>query len=273
MIIEAGPGADPYSGEVAARLREAAARRSQFRTRHLREDGSPRWTNRLALESSPYLLQHAHNPVDWRPWGEEAFAAARALDRPVFLSIGYATCHWCHVMEEESFEDPDMARILNERYLPVKVDREERPDVDAIYMQAVQMLTQHGGWPMSVFLTPEGQPFFAGTYFPPRDGERGARIGFRTILLELDRLWREERPRASQSAAQIAQAVQQSLAADAPVGLPEAHVLHGAMSYYAQVFDAQEGGVRRAPKFPSSMNVRFLLRYWKRTGDEQAPGK
>jgi uncharacterized protein YyaL (SSP411 family) len=270
VTIEPGPGAQTFSDEVAARLREAVARRREFRTRHLREDGSPRWTNRLALESSPYLLQHAHNPVDWRPWGDEAFAAARALDRPLFLSVGYATCHWCHVMEEESFEDADIARILNERFIPVKVDREERPDVDAIYMQAVQMLTQQGGWPMSVFLTADGKPFFAGTYFPARDGERGARAGFGTILLELDRVWREERQRATQSAGQIAQAVQQSLAADAPVGLPELHVLHGAMSYYSQVFDPREGGVRRAPKFPSSMNVRFLLRYWKRSGDEQA---
>ncbi|HZR07509.1 MAG TPA: thioredoxin domain-containing protein [Myxococcales bacterium] len=270
MIIEPGPGAQPFPQDVAARLREAVARRKEFRTHHLREDGSPRWTNRLALESSPYLLQHAHNPVDWRPWGDDAFAAARALDRPVFLSIGYATCHWCHVMEEESFEAPDIAQILNERFVAVKVDREERPDVDAIYMQAVQMLTQHGGWPMSVFLTADAKPFFAGTYFPARDGDRGARAGFRTILLEIDRVWREERQRATQSAGQIAQAVQQSLAADAPTGLPAIDVLHGAMTYYAQVFDPQQGGVRRAPKFPSSMNVRFLLRYWKRTGDEQA---
>ena len=270
MNIEPGPGARAFSDELAARLREAVSRRKEFRTHHLREDGTPRWTNRLALESSPYLLQHAHNPVDWRPWGDEAFAEARALDRPVFLSIGYATCHWCHVMEEESFEAEDIARVLNERFVPVKVDREERPDVDAIYMQAVQMLTQQGGWPMSVFLTPDRKPFFAGTYFPARDGQRGARVGFATLLLELDRVWREERTRATHSAEQIAQAVQHSLAADASTGLPELNVLHGAMSYYAQVFDAHEGGVRRAPKFPSSMNVRFLLRYSKRTGDEQA---
>src|SRR5437867_1006903 len=268
--IEPGPGARAFSDELAARLSGAVAKRSQFRTRHLRADGTPQWTNRLALETSPYLLQHAHNPVDWRPWGDEAFAEARGLDRPVFLSIGYATCHWCHVMEEESFESPDVARILNERFVPVKVDREERPDVDAIYMQAVQMLTQHGGWPMSVFLTPDRKPFFAGTYFPARDGERGARFGFATIVQEVDRVWHEERARATRSAEQIAEAVQQSLAADASTGLPEVHVLHGAMSYYAQVFDPREGGVRRSPKFPSSMNVRFLLRYWKRTGDEQA---
>src|SRR5213082_2992270 len=270
MIIEPGPGAQPFPAELISQLSSAVQQRREFRTRHLREDRTPKWTNRLALETSPYLLQHAHNPVDWRPWGDDAFAASRFLDRPIFLSVGYATCHWCHVMEEESFESPEIAQVLNERFVPVKVDREERPDVDAIYMQAVQMLTQHGGWPMSVFLTPDRKPFFAGTYFPARDGERGARFGFASILHELDRVWREERARAAHSAEQIAEAVRQSLAADASTGLPEVHVLHGAMSYYAQVFDPREGGVRRAPKFPSSMNVRFLLRYWKRTGDEQA---
>jgi uncharacterized protein YyaL (SSP411 family) len=270
FIVEPGPGAQLFSPELAARLAEAAGARKEFRTHHLREGGTPRWTNRLALETSPYLLQHAHNPVDWHAWGPEAFEKARALDRPVFLSVGYSTCHWCHVMEEESFEAPDIAQILNEHFVAVKVDREERPDVDAIYMQAVQMLTRQGGWPMSVFLTPEGKPFFGGTYFPARDGERGARIGFRSILLELARVYREERSRAVESAEQIATAVQQSLAADSPTGLPGLQVLHGAMSYYAEVFDAREGGTRRAPKFPSSMNVRFLLRYWKRTGDEEA---
>jgi len=270
VTIEPGPGAQAFPSELEARLGVAVASRKEFRTQHLREDGTARFTNRLALETSPYLLQHAHNPVDWRPWGDDAFAAARALDRPIFLSVGYATCHWCHVMEEESFESPEIARVLNERFVPVKVDREERPDVDAIYMQAVQMLTQQGGWPMSVFLTPEGKPFFAGTYFPARDGQRGARFGFLTILQELDRVWREERTRASGSADQIAESVRQSLAADAPAGVPGLHALHAAISYYAQVFDPREGGVRRAPKFPSSFNVRFLLRYWKRTGDEQA---
>src|SRR5438067_7499729 len=135
----------------------------------------PMHTNRLSQEKSPYLLQHAHNPVDWRPWGAEAFETARALDRPIFLSVGYATCHWCHVMEEESFESPDIAQLLNERFVPVKVDREERPDVDAVYMQAVQMTSGHGGWPMWVFLTPVGKQFFVGAYLPPRDGVRGCR--------------------------------------------------------------------------------------------------
>jgi uncharacterized protein YyaL (SSP411 family) len=173
--IEPGPGAQPFSEEITAALSRAVSSRSQFRTKHLRPDGSPRFTNRLALESSPYLLQHAHNPVDWRPWGEEAFAFAKAQDKPLFLSVGYATCHWCHVMEEESFESEEIARILNERYVPVKVDREERPDIDAVYMQAVQMLTQHGGWPMTVVMTPDARPFFGGTYFPTEDGQRGAR--------------------------------------------------------------------------------------------------
>ncbi len=270
MQIEPGPGAQAFAAELSAQLERAVSQRQAFRTRHLRDDGTPRFTNRLALETSPYLLQHAHNPVNWRPWGDEAFAEARARGLPVFLSVGYATCHWCHVMEEESFEEPAIAQLLNEQFVPVKVDREERPDVDAIYMQAVQMLTQHGGWPMSVFLTPEGKPFFGGTYFPAQDGQRGARFGFRSVLLELSRIYREERGRAEKSAEEIAQAVRQALAPDSPTGLPDAAVLDNALVYYAQVFDPLEGGVRRAPKFPSSLNVRFLLRCWKRTGDAQA---
>jgi len=186
MEIEPGPGASPFSDDLKARLRAAVEKRGEPpRTRHLRPGGAPLYTNRLALEASPYLLQHAHNPVDWRPWGDEAFAEAKAKDKPVFLSVGYSTCHWCHVMEEESFEDLEIAELLNRLYVPIKVDREERPDVDSIYMQAVQLLTQHGGWPMSVFLAPDRKPFYGGTYFPPRDGMRGARVGFGTILKEL----------------------------------------------------------------------------------------
>ncbi|HXN55609.1 MAG TPA: thioredoxin domain-containing protein, partial [Myxococcales bacterium] len=169
---ETPPGAQPYPPELSDRLRAAAAARGGApRTRHLR-DGQARFVNRLALETSPYLLQHAHNPVDWRPWGDEAFETARREDKPIFLSIGYSTCHWCHVMEEESFEDLEIAELMNERFVCIKVDREERPDVDSVYMQAVQLLTQHGGWPMSVFLTHARQPFYAGTYFPARDGQR-----------------------------------------------------------------------------------------------------
>ena len=271
MPLEAPPGAPPRSAELAQRLAEASARRRESpRTRHVAGGGEARFVNRLALESSPYLLQHAHNPVDWRPWGDEAFAEARARDVPVFLSIGYSTCHWCHVMEEESFEDLEIAETLNRLFVPVKVDREERPDVDSVYMQAVQLLTQHGGWPMSVFLTPDRKPFYGGTYFPPRDGVRGARVGFLTLLGELHRVYTEERGRASEAAEQMARAVKESLSADRPTSAPGLHVLHGAMSYFAEVFDPAEGGVRRAPKFPSSLHTRFLLRYARRTGDEQA---
>ena len=159
----------------------AASDAAELRTRHLDAEGKPKYTNRLALSASPYLQQHAHNPVNWYPWGDEAFAAAKALGRPVFLSIGYSTCHWCHVMEEESFEDEEIARVLNENFVAIKVDREERPDVDAIYMSAVQALTGGGGWPLNVFLTPERKPFYGGTYYPARDarspspgGEQGA---------------------------------------------------------------------------------------------------
>ena len=142
-------------------------------------------TNRLVSETSPYLLQHAHNPVDWYPWSEEAFELARQRHVPIFLSIGYSTCYWCHVMERESFEDEEIAAYINRHYIPIKVDREERPDLDDVYMRAVQMLTGRGGWPMTVLLTPEKRPFFGGTYFPPRDGARGARRGFLTILKEM----------------------------------------------------------------------------------------
>src|SRR5438105_5841513 len=271
MTPESPPGAPPRPADLTPRLAESAARRQgPARTRHVLPDGTPRFVNRLALESSPYLLQHAHNPVDWRPWGDEAFAEARARDVPVFLSVGYSTCHWCHVMEEESFEDLEIAEVLNQLFIPVKVDREERPDVDSVYMQAVQLLTQQGGWPMSVFLTPERKPFYGGTYFPPRDGVRGARVGFLTLLQELHRVYAQERGRAADAADQISRAVKESLAADRPSNAPGLHVLHGATSYFAEVFDPAEGGVRRAPKFPSSLHSRFLLRYAHRTGDEQA---
>src|SRR6202142_4297803 len=153
----------------------------------LRSSVTDPFTNRLINEKSPYLQQHAHNPVDWFPWGEEAFQRARELDRPIFLSIGYSACHWCHVMERESFEDPAIGAYLNEHFVPIKVDREERPDLDQIYMTAVQILTQHGGWPMSVWLTPDLKPFYGGTYFPPTS--RWGRPGFVDILGEISKLW------------------------------------------------------------------------------------
>src|SRR6266542_6748605 len=188
------PGAIPYDDALVRKLEAAWAARpagERPRTRHLNPDGSPEYTNRLYLETSPYLRQHAHNPVNWDSWGDEAFDTARKLHRPVLLSAGYSTCHWCHVMEEESFEDEEIARYLNENYVAIKVDREERPDVDAIYMNAVQMLTGSGGWPMSVWLTPAREPFFGGTYFPPHGGVRGFRVGFLDVLRELAERYRQ----------------------------------------------------------------------------------
>src|ERR1022692_1547151 len=171
------PEAPPIDPALGDRLAAAPAA-----TRATLDGDAPKYTNRLILESSPYLLQHAHNPVDWRPWGDEVFEEAHRLERPVFLSIGYATCHWCHVMEAESFEDEEIAAFMNSHYLCIKVDREERPDIDAVYMSAVQALTGSGGWPMSVWLTPAREPFFGGTYFPPREGARGARHGCLELL-------------------------------------------------------------------------------------------
>ena len=247
--------------------------RRATRTAHRRPDGSPEYTNRLLLETSPYLQQHAHNPVNWYAWGDDAFAAARRLDRPVLVSIGYSTCHWCHVMEEESFEDLEIARVMNELYIPVKVDREVRPDVDAIYMQAVQMLSGgRGGWPLNVWLTPDRRPFFGGTYFPPRDGERGARTGFLTLLGQLRQVYDDQPDRVTEVATRIVGALQAGLGGNAsPAGdLPDASTLRRAVAFYATQFDDVEGGLNRAPKFPSSLPVRLLLRAWRRTGDEQA---
>src|ERR671927_1059237 len=166
-------------------------------------------TNRLAGESSPYLLQHANNPVDWYPWGDEALQKARAEDKPILLSIGYSACHWCHVMEHESFEDPSIAELMNRWFVSIKVDREERPDLDAIYMQAVQALTQQGGWPMTVFLTPEGAPFWGGTYFPPED--RQGMPGFKRVLMAMADVWRSRRAEVTAQSDQLRAQLQGAL--------------------------------------------------------------
>jgi uncharacterized protein YyaL (SSP411 family) len=275
MVATNHPGGPQMSETLVTELAAALAARGptyQPRTRH-REGNHPRFTNRLILETSPYLLQHAHNPVNWYPWGEEAFADAQRLGRPVFLSIGYSTCHWCHVMEEESFEDEEIAALLNEQYICIKVDREERPDVDAVYMSAVQNLTGSGGWPMSVFLTADREPFFAGTYFPPRDGARGAKHGFLTILRELHRTFTENPDRVRQAAAALVERVKQDMGGagggggQSTVASPEA--ITAAISYYKRSFDPVHGGLRRAPKFPSNLPVRLLLRYHRRTGDAE----
>jgi len=223
--------------------------------------------NRLANETSPYLLQHAHNPVDWYPWGEEAFARARAEDKPILLSVGYSACHWCHVMERESFEDPDIARLMNEHFINIKVDREERPDVDAIYMSAVQAITGSGGWPMTVFLTPDGRPFWGGTYFPPED--RPGIPGFRRVLTAMARAYREQRDQVVEQAERITEYLRATRELRAPGALtPE--LLDQAAHGLAQQFDPQNGGFGGAPKFPPAMALDFLLRYWRRTGEEGA---
>ncbi len=225
--------------------------------------------NRLAREKSPYLLQHRYNPVDWYPWGEEAFARARAEDKPIFLSIGYSTCHWCHVMERESFEDPEVARFLNEHFVSIKVDREERPDVDQIYMTFVQATTGSGGWPLSVFLTPDLKPFFGGTYFPPRGG-RG-RPGFLDLLHYLQRLWKYRRAEVLESAAdvhrQLAGFVHRRLS---PEDLPGPETLARAAEQLKADYDPRHGGFGGAPKFPRPCHPEFLLRWARRSGDSQA---
>jgi uncharacterized protein YyaL (SSP411 family) len=271
-IVGVLPGASAYTDDLASKLNQAWGRRDpdyKPRTRHLNENGTPKFTNRLFLEGSLYLLQHAHNPMNWYPWGDEAFAEAKRLGRPVLLSVGYSTCHWCHVMEEESFDDIEIARFINENYVAIKVDREERPDVDAIYMSAVQAMGKHGGWPMTAWLTPDRKPFYAGTYFPARDGDRGAEKGFLTILRELREIYDEQPEKVAEFAAEVTSRVETMLEPATGVALPGADVLHEAAKFYGSRFDAEHGGLRGAPKFPSSLSVRFLLRYHRRTGEGQ----
>ena len=223
--------------------------------------------NRLAKETSPYLLQHAHNPVDWYPWGDEAFAKARAEDKPVFLSIGYSACHWCHVMERESFENDGIAAILNRDFVSIKVDREERPDVDSIYMQAVQMMTGHGGWPMSVFLTPDAKPFFAGTYFPPVD--RQGMPGFDRVLQHVHEAYSLRREEVAAASNEVTQAIQGSVRVPRASGLITHESLDRAAHGIAKQYDREHGGFGGAPKFPPSMSLEFLMQVAARTGDER----
>ena len=219
--------------------------------------------NRLARQQSPYLLQHAGNPVDWYPWGDEAFARARSEDKPIFLSIGYSTCHWCHVMEHESFVDPQIAAMLNRDFVSVKVDREERPDVDRVYMAFVQATTGSGGWPMTVFLTPDLKPFYGGTYFPPTS--RWGRPGFLDLLQELARVWREERARVDQAAGELFNRLQlvtttPSSPRGASLEVPGAEQLDIAVEQFQLAFDTRRGGFGEAPKFPRPSELLFLLR-------------
>lgn len=224
--------------------------------------------NRLGHETSPYLRQHASNPVDWYPWGPEALARAKELSRPIFLSIGYSACHWCHVMEHESFEDASTAKVLNEHFISIKVDREERPDLDQIYMTAVQLLTRQGGWPMSVWLTPDLEPFFGGTYFPP--DERYGRPSFKRVLLALADYWANKRDEVHQSAKQVADHVRQAVGVPGESAEVDAAVLRNAGDMLRRSFDAHNGGFGAEPKFPHPMDIRLLLRAWRRFGNDEA---
>jgi uncharacterized protein YyaL (SSP411 family) len=225
-------------------------------------------TNRLAAETSPYLLQHAHNPVDWYSWGEEAFERARSENKPVLLSIGYSACHWCHVMEHESFENEEIARLMNENFVNIKVDREERPDLDQIYMNAVQMMTGHGGWPMTVFLTPEGVPFYGGTYFPPED--RYNMPGFPRVLTGVADAYRTKPDEVTQTAvALLGELRRLGAARESGEGL-SVDLLDRAYRAIARNYDPVYGGFGRAPKFPPAMTLEFLLRTHARTGEPQA---
>jgi uncharacterized protein YyaL (SSP411 family) len=221
--------------------------------------------NRLAAEASPYLLQHARNPVDWYPWGEEAFERARREDKPVLVSIGYAACHWCHVMERESFEDPETAALMNEHFVSIKVDREERPDVDAIYMDAVQALTGHGGWPLTAFVTPDGEPFYAGTYYPSED--RHGMPSFKRILTAIAETWRERRDEVRTQGRRLVEAI--SRAGLAASGEPmTSDLLDDAFVALRRSFDPRWGGFGGAPKFPQPMTLEFVLRAHLRGGPE-----
>ncbi|MEI6501705.1 MAG: thioredoxin domain-containing protein, partial [Armatimonadota bacterium] len=230
-----------------------------------------RRANRLLGEKSPYLLQHAYNPVDWQPWGEAAFAEAMAEDKPIFLSIGYSTCHWCHVMAHKSFEDPEVARLMNRAFVCIKVDREERPDVDNVYMAVCQAMTGSGGWPLTIFMTPDKRPFHAATYIP-RDARFG-QIGMLELIPRVQEFWRDRRAEVLESAAQVVEVMQsrqrQQRPAAPAVGTHEA-LLSQAYEELSHRYDAQRGGFGRAPKFPTPHNLTFLLRHWKRTGEAQA---
>jgi len=227
----------------------------------------PKHTNRLIDETSPYLLQHAHNPVDWYPWGEEAFQKARSENNPILLSIGYSACHWCHVMERESFEDEKIAALMNELFVNIKVDREERPDLDEIYMNAVQMLTGRGGWPMTVFLTPEGKPFYGGTYFPPED--RYGVPGFPRILMGVANAYREKPQDVAQSVNQILAALQRMSSSKESQQPFSPEIIAQSAQQLAQAYDPRYGGFGNAPKFPNVGVYELLLRHYRRSKNER----
>ena len=223
--------------------------------------------NKLINEKSPYLLQHAHNPVDWFPWGNEAFEKAKREDKPIFLSIGYSTCHWCHVMERESFEDNEVAELMNNAFVSIKVDREERPDIDGIYMSVCQMMTGSGGWPLTIVMTPDKKPFFAGTYFPKQN--RFNRIGLIELVPRIAEIWKTKRKEIEKSADEITSSVTQINKSDSIVKIDES-IFEKAFNEFNARYDAKFGGFGTAPKFPTPHNLMFLLRYWKRQNEPKA---
>ena len=226
-------------------------------------------TNRLIHETSPYLLQHAHNPVDWYPWGEEALARAKDEQKPILLSIGYSACHWCHVMERESFENEEIAAVMNDLFVNIKVDREERPDLDEIYMNAVQIMTRQGGWPMTVFLTPDLKPFYGGTYYPPTD--RYGRPGFPKVMHAVAEAFSGQNVQVLEQADQItAHLAQMGNVVDPHYHELTEELMQNAFQQYRSQFDSQHGGFGNAPKFPPSMGLPFLLRYWHYSGNANA---
>ena len=231
---------------------------------------TPRPANRLAREKSPYLLQHAGNPVDWYPWGDEAFARARAEDRPIFLSIGYSTCHWCHVMERESFENADVAAELNAHFVCVKVDREERPDVDRLYMTSAQAMGVGGGWPLNLFLTPDLEPFYGGTYFPPTSGS--SRPGMLELLPRIHIAWREQREAIVDGGRRVLAQVD---SLSSPDRAPEPHdaLARECAAWLERAHDAEHGGFGNAPKFPSPANLAFLFRWWARDPENRGDAR
>jgi uncharacterized protein YyaL (SSP411 family) len=234
---------------------------------HKKESKVERKPNRLIKEKSPYLQQHAYNPVDWYPWGEEAFEKAREENKPIFLSIGYSTCHWCHVMEKNVFDDPVAATFMNEVFISIKVDREERPDLDNIYMATSQMLTGSGGWPLNIIMTPDKRPFFAATYIP-KEGRFG-HIGMLELVPQIKDAWRTRNEDVMKSAEQITAALKQ-VSPGAPGEELGEETLKVAYNELSQRFEPEHGGFSDMPKFPTIHNVLFLLRYWKKTGEEKA---
>jgi uncharacterized protein YyaL (SSP411 family) len=266
------PGIEPEPALVAKLSSALAAKGARYhpRTRHLLSDGKPRYINRLILESSPYLLQHAHNPVSWYPWGDEAFERARRENKPIFLSVGYSTCHWCHVMERESFEDEEIARYLNENFVAIKVDREERPAVDALYMTALQLMNGSGGWPMTLVLDLDREPFFSATYVPARDADRGASTGLLTLLHRLHDVWVSEPTRVRDAAAEIVARVREVSKPNAPGPMPGPAAIRSGVQALAHTFDGKQGGFGPPPKFPSPVSLDLLERFYRRTRDPRA---